>query len=207
MLIDSHHALLYRAENILEAGIVLEELEASAEVYIFRKDTLNIAEARLLIDRANHLPLNKPVQIIIIEVGTILIEAQQALLKILEEPPVTTRFILVIKPKAMLLSTILSRCQIVDSPHKPTAESIVDKSLEAFLALSVPERIVCIADRVKKKDDNWFLGMNQQLYKYLNAAKLKPTKELQDYATYLQQRGASKKMLWEALAFRLPVVK
>lgn len=56
-------------------------------------------------------------------------EAANALLKMLEEPPPKTSFILVTGNKAGLLPTIVSRCQQVDFP--PLEESVIMKYLNA----------------------------------------------------------------------------
>lgn len=56
-------------------------------------------------------------------------EAQNALLKILEEPPANTLIIISISKKELLLPTILSRCKIIELKEKetPTVNADVEK--------------------------------------------------------------------------------
>lgn len=55
------------------------------------------------------------------------IDAQNAFLKLLEEPPNNTRFILTTQSEKHLLDTILSRCQVIEilSPNKKTISETV----------------------------------------------------------------------------------
>lgn len=60
-------------------------------------------------------PLVSPVTVVVIEDAQLLtVEAQQALLKTLEEPPPQARLILETSHQSVLLPTVLSRCQIID---------------------------------------------------------------------------------------------
>lgn len=206
MALVTHHAQLYWAENLTATGIDIPELEKKAEIIFIKSDRLSISEVRDIVTRANRLPLEKPLQIIIIEVTSIAVEAQQALLKILEEPPSTTQFLLVIQPGATVLPTVLSRCQVMNSAfskHQTAEFNAGEFSL--FLSYSLPQRIKIITEKNKKKDDTWFLVLAKGLNHWLEKNNKHATTEILAYASYLQQRGASKKMIWEALAFLLPI--
>lgn len=207
MLLDSHHAQLYWADNIVEAGIDINSLQSEAEIFLYKKDILPISEVRLLIERANQLPFDKSLQVIVIEVATIPIEAQHALLKVLEEPPDTTRFVLVIKPGARLLPTVLSRCQVMVMQPPVCDDSMNDNEFAVFSGQTISDRLAVVADRAKKKDNQWFSDMADEFNRWLEINQSYQTKEILDYAIFLRQKGASKKMLWEALALTLPVVK
>ncbi len=77
--------------------------------------------------------------IIIDEAELLTIEAQNALLKILEEPPAHTLLILSTTTKETLLPTILSRCQIIQLEEEQPMVSEKEKAeLQDFLA-SLPE--------------------------------------------------------------------
>lgn len=80
----------------------------------------------------------KPIQsekkaCIIQEAQLLTIEAQNSMLKILEEPPANTLIILTTDSKELLLPTILSRCQLIDISEKI---SLSDKELEKFQNIS-----------------------------------------------------------------------
>lgn len=85
--------------------------------------------------------------IIIDEAELLTIEAQNALLKILEEPPAHTLIILSTSTKETLLPTILSRCQIIQLEEEQQAISEKEKEeLQTFLE-SLPE--LGIGERLK----------------------------------------------------------
>ncbi|MBI4656862.1 MAG: DNA polymerase III subunit [Elusimicrobia bacterium] len=60
---------------------------------------------------------------IVQDAGNLTMESQNAMLKILEEPPADTIFILICACKNLLLPTILSRCHVIE--FKPLPASIV----------------------------------------------------------------------------------
>jgi DNA polymerase-3 subunit gamma/tau len=77
-------------------------------------DHRGINDIRSIIDRAQYAPVGKSKVFILDEVHRLTIDAQNSLLKILEEPPNGVYFILATTEKEKLLPTILSRCQIHD---------------------------------------------------------------------------------------------
>lgn len=88
--------------------------------------------------------------IIIDEAELLTIEAQNALLKILEEPPEHTLLILSTTTKETLLPTILSRCKIVQLEEKQTKLSEKEQEeLQTFLE-ALPE--MGIGERLKKAE-------------------------------------------------------
>ena len=86
------------------------------------------------------------------------IPAQNCMLKLLEEPPEDTIIILSSSTPESLLSTVVSRCQIVRLPGKPQKE--IDKKtlnsqlliLDSILKAGVGERIK-IADEIAKSKE------------------------------------------------------
>lgn len=83
--------------------------------------SLGIADIRRLQKNLYLAPLQSPAKIIILyDAHTLTTEAQNALLKILEEPPINTFIFLIVKTTESLLSTILSRCTIVNLSKNKT---------------------------------------------------------------------------------------
>ena len=75
------------------------------------KGRINIEQIRDVIDRVGFRPFEGRRRVIIIdESETMLAPAQSALLKVLEEPPSTSAFILLTTMPDMLLPTVQSRC-------------------------------------------------------------------------------------------------
>ena len=86
-----------------------------------------------VIDQASHTPVRGKSKIFIIdEADTMLWQAQNALLKTLEEPPANTYIILVSSKPQKFLQTIRSRCQMVRFNSLPldfTAEFLVENGI------------------------------------------------------------------------------
>lgn len=88
-------------------------------------------------------------------------EAQNALLKILEEPPPNTIIILAAVNKEAFLPTILSRCKIIefsekvdDLPEGEYAQCLT--TLISLTALSVHEKLKIAQDRGKNREETLF---------------------------------------------------
>ena len=88
---------------------------------------------------------------------TLTLEAQQALLKTLEEPPPSAKIILETGIADSLLPTIISRCQLISlgDRHKYKEEemSACLQALEQLARVSVGERLKKIEELVKTRDD------------------------------------------------------
>ena len=122
---------------------------------IVPQNTIGIEELRLLKQRIALKPYKSKTKAIIIEEAqTLTIEAQNAFLKTLEEPPDHTIIILLTSNVDALLPTIVSRCQVIQLPtinQQLTTEKLEAKSKElaAFLQGGIGERFV-LAERVTK---------------------------------------------------------
>ena len=64
---------------------------------------------------------------VILRAETLTLEAQNALLKLLEEPPEDTVLILVTHDKELLLPTVVSRCEIVHDKNKSNIKNQISK--------------------------------------------------------------------------------
>jgi len=134
-------------------------------------------------------------------------EAQNALLKIFEEPVERTHIILAIPNPDALFSTLLSRAQIV-SPR-----GVEDESKEArdFLLMSRAERLAYIAKIVEKSDDEEAAAeVRERTIALLNGLEKTLAKDAERnqkilasilrFKPYLYIPGASSRMIAETLA-------
>lgn len=103
-------------------------------------------------------PLKSAHKIVIIEDAQLLTpEAQNALLKVLEEPPANTSLILGTVTKEALLPTIQSRCQIIElvETKEPLSEKNlagINQFLDELADLSTGERLKQAEQLAKEKD-------------------------------------------------------
>ncbi len=204
----THHAQLYFVSDSTETPFDIVALQAVSEVTVFQTDTFSINEARTLIDAAYVRPFEKMTRTIIVRANAIGLEAQHALLKVLEEPPLTTCFILIMRQGSVLLPTVLSRLHLMTTHGVTTfVESF---AFNTFLAASVSDRISQIAIATKNKDTETLGSLYTGLAAWLvraNASSVGGRSRLLWCESMLTLHGASKKMLWEEIALSLPVAK
>jgi DNA polymerase-3 subunit delta' len=94
---------------------------------------IKLGQVRTLIERSQRLPAEAPRRIFIITSASMMKEAANSLLKVLEEPPPTVHIILLAENTGELLPTIRSRCAIVRLGALPPED------LEVLLAERRPE--------------------------------------------------------------------
>ena len=199
-----HHAVLLVGSSLSETGYFSPHDTLNTEIETLVFETLSIGDVRKIITSAYGKPFERATKTIVIETKSIAIEAQQALLKVLEEPPFTTKFILVVAGKEGLLATLLSRVsqpQIEHATPKPHNELF-----SIFLQSSYAARLEVIAKITKDKDGERIEFLRTGVESLLLEKKV--THEaaiLADSISRLRLRGASKKMLLEEIALTLPL--
>ncbi|MAQ59246.1 hypothetical protein CL638_00855 [bacterium] len=200
-----HHAVLRKVADI--HSFEPSDNPEGVSRFVDRISQFGIADARALIAAANRTPTGTDVvQEIIVITGFITVEAQQALLKIIEEPPNTTRFLFVVPNSLQLLPTLLSRFAVASTDSEQVGLCSID-SFQSFKEASVGDRIAQIEVMSKNKDNDWQNNIKCGLIEHLNTSTGTYSKlqleSLQYVASTLLTRGASNKMLLEELALTL----
>lgn len=193
----SHHAVLVFGD---ESEVLLQlqnqlgvdfTTTADADIVYARHETLGIDEARALALRAQQKPIARPELRLISVADAITPEAQNALLKLTEDPPLRARFVFVVPPSFPIISTFRSRC-IEYRVALPTAS--VD-----FFQGTIGETLERVVRMSKEGDGKAMEGL-------LTAAERELHEDLKSspYADavirarmYIEARGASAKMLLE----------
>jgi len=179
--------------------------EGNPDVHVLRYSTFGIEEARVLTRWAFQQPVAGTHRIFIVQCEQLTHETQNALLKLFEEPPRTSRFALLVPSEDSIIATLRSRFEVV-----PLAQAVEKEVVRAeqFLAQSYAERLEEIARRTKSKEEGWHGELLSSLEDFFHTRG--DTKALQSIAfvrTYSERRGASRKMLLEHLALSLPSVE
>lgn len=167
------------------------------DVMHMRGARLGIDEVRGLVREANLTPLASSERVFLIAYDDITIEAQNALLKIVEEPPQTSRFYIVVGRASLLLPTLRSRLVLLER------EGDVDAGLvfETFMKISYGERLKAIADHATKKDDAWMRELWQGFERHAHEKKLSELmKSVVSFSPHFERPGSSKKMILEQLS-------
>lgn len=125
-----------------------------------KKASFGVDEARDIIEEVTKKPYEGDKKVIIIHKGsTLTIQAQNALLKTIEEPPLGVYILILSESLELMLETIKSRCQIYKLTPLPRKEMVkfIDKlgdfdENEKMVALSFAEGIPGRAERALKDD-------------------------------------------------------
>lgn len=199
-----HHAQLFLgsfswARTVLPSSC----LTPHEDVLHYSEERLGIDQVRRLVYEAHLAPFSGEVRMFVLVFRSITHEAQNALLKLLEEPPQTAQFFVVTSAHTELLPTLRSRLMLIateDTAHDTTAKAVCD----AFCGMSYAERLATIASRTTAKDDAWVDALMEGLEAYAlekkDAALMADMLMVRQYGA---SPGASKKMLLEHIALSL----
>lgn len=203
-----HHANLLVGDNfhldLLKesiSNIFSLEVSGNPDFHVLEYDTLTIDLARDLAEISQRKDFGGNRKIFILQINIITEEAQNALLKIFEEPTEGTYFF-ILMPQDILLPTFRSRLEVIklESPEENKLTSILKKSFSDRLAL-VKEITDGISDEEKTKQDAVSL-LNQvesELYKDGHEKNLSKLKVCELTRASLYDRGAPVKMILENL--------
>lgn len=212
-----HHSYLLEGFTVEDVLNLLDAAGFSTlqnpDVSILKFQSLGIGDARALREKALLKPLRHKRQCFVVETAHITHEAQNALLKTLEEPTGFSVFLILVPHTHTLLPTLVSRSHAVKKTR--SFQSALDP--KAFLAASPKERIDAISELLpdKKKGEDRNLDM---ILSFLNALELhisvKPGGSTDTFREglnalyrakkYCMDRGASHKALLEHVALLVP---
>lgn len=205
-----HHARLLIGDREKCLAFVFDEIEHRVEsrgnpdIHTFVYDQFGIAESRSLKVSAAQRPIERDLRTFILVPKKITPEAQNALLKLFEDPPDTAQFFLILPREDILIPTLLSRFYI--TRHDAGApNTTVGKE---FLSLSYAKRLSTISKKVKEKDSMWVRSLLNAVEYLLHGKGVQRNKDvLKEIAVIgasIDIRGSSPKMLLEHLALSVP---
>ena len=179
-------------------------------------DSFKIEDARNLKSVEYEKGFSTGRKIFLISANTFLLEAQNTLLKIFEEPIENTHFFIVTPDAGVLLKTFVSRFYLIKTDRNAGEEL---KQAKAFLALPLRKRIdfvkELLAENEEEEETTLDSGRSKAL-KFLNALEIvlhsKFLKNQQgEYFNqifkvreFLNQPGSSAKTLMESVALSVP---
>src|SRR3989338_3615250 len=166
-------------------------------------DVFTIENARDIKDRHQMKAFGGKKKIFVISANSMTHEAQNSVLKMLEEPASETHFFLIFPTPERLIPTLLSRLYVVVRDDTNEAES--DRAIESFIGASKSERMRQIKGIIDEKDKEKALDFLNKLESYLekdiasknNFDRVSLLSEIIKAKQYLNHRGSSVKMLLE----------
>lgn len=206
-----HHAYFFTVENRTDnISLLLETIEknlgfvvrGNPDCVVRHYDKWAIGETRELKEILLSRPHSR--RLCIFSVGSILPEAQNALLKIFEDPPAQTHFFIISETDAYMLPTLRSRM----SMHKGVVQSgknIESDDVRQFIQGSLGERMVLasrIADDGNEKVRRFLDELEKSIY-VSHVGKKIVLKKIIEAKEFLLLPSAHKKGLLEAIALSL----
>lgn len=180
-----------------------------------RHEVLGIDEARALKEAAERTAVTGGKKVFIVSAHRITREAQNALLKILEEPPSETHFFLIVPSCEMFLPTLRSRLLILRASDSRNQNQMLAERVTRFLQDAVPARLKTVQVLLKQREETESSGEITAFFdelEYALAAQERKQStpalsELLRAKAYSRDRAPSFKLLLEHLALVLPKVK
>jgi DNA polymerase III delta prime subunit len=148
LLIGERETVLAELREMLEEMDI--ETEGNPDVTFEEIDVFLLEHAHRLRSSARYRSAEGGKKIFVFAFNTMLSEAQNALLKTLEEPTEGTHIFFVTRAEESLLSTVRSRMQVITS-QKSKVKS--QKFGEEFIAAGIPERLKIITPMTKADTD------------------------------------------------------
>jgi DNA polymerase III delta prime subunit len=211
-LIDfSHHAYLIEGNRSV-VDVVLKffknkkiETQGNPDFILREFSVLGIGEARNIREMQTRANVSENRQFFVLYFDSTTREAQNALLKVLEEPSKQTFFILITKKPNILLPTLKSRAQIIKI--EANKENNID--ISTFISSTPAERFSMCEDMIKEKDKAETLDFINSLESQSREVfDIKENKfffeELLKCQGYLTSRSPSVKMILEYICLITP---
>lgn len=204
----THHAYLAFAPSLETSGVPLEYQKSTIDIYHLVTPRLTIDDARSLTLLSEQRPFEAKKRVFVIVTSDIALEAQNALLKLFEEPSLHAEFYVVVPKTAFLLPTLRSRLAVMEEEEGETEKNSTNESFTTFASFSYADRLVQIAEKTKAKDLVWIEAILQGFEVATQSAvkdKELMLKTVVLIRSYIGSKGASAKMLLEELALVLPL--
>lgn len=139
-------------ENSTEYKRVLNGADLDIKIYPKNKEKLLVSDSNEIVDEVFIKPTNKENKVFIIEnIDLSTTEAQNKLLKVLEEPPKNVYFLISAKQADRVLPTIKSRCDKITIEKLPLSE--IEKVCKNPLACMLCEGYVGRAEELSKNSN------------------------------------------------------
>jgi DNA polymerase III delta prime subunit len=215
-----HHAYVICGESQKGISVALKKIEKdfgakvaqNPDVIVLTYGLLPVDEVRRIISLANQAPITGKKKALVISASRVYHEAQNALLKLFEEPPAGTVLFLIIPSLGQLLPTLRSRVVFLENGEK---KGILPKITEEFIKGTREKRSALIKRLTTAGDEEERRENREEALALLNGLEQVACQKrdlalapfLEDIATfrgYLYDRSAPVKQMLEHLALTLP---
>lgn len=214
MFVGNVHVVAGNAKQIPAVEALFEkegiEMHGNPDVYVRTYQGFGADEARELKQRASLRAIGSSSRVFVIATPGMTGEAQNALLKTLEEPPGDARFVFIVPSPDTLLPTFRSRCQILALSARDGDVGAVD--VKEFLAAGAEARLEMLKplldkDEDEKRDMGAILAFLSSLERLLSESAERDSRGLRAIyraRKFATDKGALLKPLLEQVALLMP---
>lgn len=190
------------AENIIERG--------NPDLYARAFYSFGIDDAREIRDRAEKKALAREGRVFVIFAPGMTTDAQNALLKTIEEPTAGSLFFLIVPSPHMLLPTLRSRMQTLRLEH-----NVSESDAQTFFAATSAQRLEMVKEIYEHEDEGRDMGKVIAFLRSLeeSCASKKPSAERDEglraiyrARKYVGDKGSLLKALLEQVALLVPKI-
>ncbi len=221
-----HHAFVIESEA--EKGIEVAQawaekelvmnIKGNPDVVVMRYGLLTVEDARRVSELAAGKAFAGTTKVIIIAASRAYHEAQNALLKVFEEPPVGVYLFFILPSLGGLLPTLRSRVQTLETvPRLRSGRQEIANAAEQFLAATKEKRSAIIKKLTSGKDEEEKRELRDEAIAIVNGIEAvayasgrttsrhrELLEEIQILRAHLYDRSAPVKMILEHLSLVLP---
>lgn len=219
-LVGNVHIVEGGAETVEDVCALLArtgiEVHGNPDVYVKRYARFGADDAREIVERAALRPVGTSPRTFIIATPTLTAEAQNVLLKTLEESQGDSLFFLIVPTPQALLPTLLSRAQVLALDTRTAAEPL---DTRAFLAAAPEKRLDMLKPLLEKDEDDkrdlrpifaFLAAVEARLAAHPDGSRATACREgleaVYRARAYLGDKGALLKPLLEQVALLVPRV-
>ncbi|PIP73535.1 MAG: hypothetical protein COW88_01650 [Candidatus Lloydbacteria bacterium CG22_combo_CG10-13_8_21_14_all_47_15] len=176
----------------------------------FAYEVFGIDEARRVKEIAAERPIGQ-LKVFVITAKIMTTEAQNALLKLLEEPARETLFFFLVSRAVSLIPTLLSRVLLIN--ERGEAHDL----WAGFLLRDIPERLIAVRKIIDAKDQDSAIALLNTIEEELHEARAREHISLGDYCFivneigncrgHLRGRSPSLKLVLEHIAIVAPYIQ
>ncbi len=216
-----HHAYLVVGEPkkiLVDLKIYLSERLGSDFISVNNPDfsvresvSWGMDESRDLKQFSSHRPVSFPVKVLILAPETISFQAQNSLLKLLEEPSSDTHFFIVTKRLEEYLPTIISRCQVIKQ-ESDLFDGKLQDSVKNWLKSDIAVRLEIIKEVLKEEENvstfvsDWLNCLLSVYWPKVSGNDKLVAAVLVKAISQAGQRGSSHRVILEHLSLVVPRV-
>ncbi len=208
---EIHHAILIEGDEKTRDSLFAKlneiglQTKANPDLNQIDLEVFGIDDARDFVFWSGLKPIANEKKVAVVCVKSITVEAQNSLLKCIEEPAENTHFFFIVETARALLPTLLSRMMF----HSRAEQEELSQARE-FLRSEIKERLSMIKKIAKKEDKNIMRFLIQDVEgqfarsRKTSGAKSTLLRRVVEASRFANIRGGSPKMILEWLSVVIP---